>query len=97
VAARQASPSDPRRQLAAESNGVSDARIAGFGGPCAERVLALRETILNLVAKRQELRSRTAGHDELEANRLELVHSQQQLSYALIGHHGDPAHDRAAA
>ena len=38
-----------------------------------------------------------SGHDELETNRLALVHSQQQLSYALIGQHGDPAHVRAAA
>lgn len=77
---------------------MSSARIAAkCGGPCAERVLLLRETILELVAKRQELRSRTAGHGELEANRLELVHSQQQLSYALIGQHGGLAHGRAAA
>jgi hypothetical protein len=98
VTARQASRSDPRSELAAEINGVPNARIATeCGGPCAERVLLLRETILDLVAQRQELRSRTAGHDELEANRLALVRSQRQLSYALIGQHRDLAHDRAAA
>lgn len=98
MTARQAPSSDPRLELAAERNALPDARIAAeCGGPCAERVLVLQETILDLVAKRQGLRTRAVSHDELEANRLELVHSQQRLSYALIGQHGDLTHSRAAA
>lgn len=81
-----------------ERNALSNARIAAAcGGPCGERVLVLQTRILELVAKRQELRARDAGHRELEANRVALVHSQQQLSLALIGQHADSVHDRVAA
>jgi hypothetical protein len=79
-------------ELAAERKALSYARIAAeCGGPCAERVRVLQKQILELVAKRQELRARAAGHRELEANRLALIHSQQQLSLALIGQHADLA------
>jgi hypothetical protein len=57
----------------------------------------LQSRIRELVAKRQELRARGAGHGELEANRLALLHTQQQLSVALIGEHAELAHDRTAA
>jgi hypothetical protein len=68
------------------------ARIAAeCGGPCSERVLVLQERIRELVAARQELRARAAAHRELEANRLALLQSQQQLSLALIGEHADRA------
>jgi hypothetical protein len=92
VTARRSPSSTPRLELAAERRALSTARIAAeCGGPCAERVLVLQERILELVAERQELRARAAGHGELEANRLALVHSQQQLSLALIGQHGRAA------
>lgn len=92
VTARQASSSDPRLELAAESKALSNARIAAeCGGPCEERVSVLQERILELVAKRQELRAHGATHAELEANRLALIKSQQQLSLALIGQHADLA------
>jgi hypothetical protein len=60
-------------------------------------VRVLQEQILELVARRQELRARGAGRGELEANRLALIQSQQQLSLALIGQHADLVQDRAAA
>jgi hypothetical protein len=47
-------------------------------------VECLQETVRMLVAKRQTLRDRDAGRDELESNRLELAGRQQQLSHALI-------------
>lgn len=81
VTARQALPDDPRLELAAERKALSNARItAECGGPCAERVLVLQKRTFELVAKHQELRARAAGHRELEANRLALIQSQQQLS-----------------
>jgi hypothetical protein len=60
-------------------------------------VLVLQERILELVAQRQELRARAAGHGELEANRLELIHCQQQLSLGLIAQHAELAQLRPAA
>jgi hypothetical protein len=78
--------------------GQPSARIAAeCGSPCSERVLVLQERIRELVATRQELRARAAGPLELEANRLALLQSQQQLSFALIGEHAGLEHERAAA
>jgi hypothetical protein len=47
-------------------------------------VESLQEEVRTLVARRQALRDRDAGRDELESNRLELVLRQRQLSHALI-------------
>ena len=44
----------------------------------------LQEAVLELAAERQALRRRDARRDELESNRLELAHRQQQISRALI-------------
>lgn len=59
-------------------------------------VECLQEAVRALVAKRQALHERGAASDELEANRLELVGRQQQLSRALIDRHLRSA-DRDAA
>jgi hypothetical protein len=47
-------------------------------------VECVQEAIRILVAERQALHKRNAGHDELESNRLELAGRHQQLSHALI-------------
>jgi hypothetical protein len=44
----------------------------------------LQAALRVLVAERQALHERSAVRDELEANRLQLVGRQQQLSRALI-------------
>jgi hypothetical protein len=49
-------------------------------------VESIQEALRRLVAERQAMRGRAAGHDELESNRLELVRRQQELSRALIAH-----------
>jgi hypothetical protein len=50
-------------------------------------VEALLGRIDALARERQELRGRDAGAGTLERNRLELVRSQWELSYALISQH----------
>lgn len=47
----------------------------------------LRDRIAALVAERQHLRAFDAGRSWLEQNRLELGHSQRELSHALIQQH----------
>ena len=47
-------------------------------------VESLSEEIRGLVFERQTLRSIGAPRAQLEANRVELVHAQQQLVHALI-------------
>ena len=53
----------------------------------------LQEAIDELVAERQALRSVGAGHETLEANRLELGRRLRQLASALIERHGSGAGD----
>jgi hypothetical protein len=55
------------------------------GEQLREAVSALQEAIGALVAERQALRACGASPGELEANRLEIVRRQRQLSYAAIG------------
>jgi hypothetical protein len=47
-------------------------------------VESLQAAVRLLVAERQALHERGAVHDQLEANRLQLVGRQQELSRALI-------------
>jgi hypothetical protein len=48
------------------------------------RVECIQEAVRLLVAERQALHASGAGRDELEWNRLELVHRQQELAHAMI-------------
>jgi hypothetical protein len=59
-------------------------------------VECLQAALRVLVAERQALHERGAGHDELETNRLQLVGRQQELSRALIDRHGPHAGRDAA-
>jgi hypothetical protein len=56
---------------------------------------ALTTLLRDLVLERQALRDRGAAADEIEANRLEIVRVQWQLSYALAELHSHEF-DRAA-
>jgi hypothetical protein len=47
-------------------------------------VECVQEAVRLLVAERQAMHARGANRDELESNRLELVHRQQELSCTLI-------------
>jgi hypothetical protein len=49
-----------------------------------------------LVVERQSLRERGAAADDLERNRLAIVHAQWQLTYAFIELHRPRELDRAA-
>jgi hypothetical protein len=59
-------------------------------------VECLQDALRVLVAERQALHARDAGHDELESNRLELVGRQQQFSRALIARYHSRAERDAA-
>jgi hypothetical protein len=59
-------------------------------------VESLQNAVRVLVGERQALHEGHASHDELEANRLQLVARQQQLSEALIDRYL-PRADRDAA
>ena len=54
-------------------------------------VECLQAALRVLVAERQALHERRAARDELEANRLQLVGRQQELSRALIDHYRSQA------
>jgi len=47
-------------------------------------VECLQEALRKLVAERQALHEQDADRKELESNRLELVHRQQECAHALI-------------
>jgi hypothetical protein len=57
---------------------------------------SLTAQLRDLVLERQSLRERGAAVDELERNRLEIVHVQWQLSYAAIELHQQHGLDQAA-
>jgi hypothetical protein len=58
---------------------------------------AMLEQIERLVCERQALRARSAGEDELERNRSEIVRCQWVLSHALIARHRPDLTARRAA
>ena len=66
----------------------------GVARPTVEALLA---RIDGLARERQDLRSRHATARALERNRLALVHSQWELSRALIVRHAPQARARDAA
>ena len=59
-------------------------------------VECLQEAVRKLVRERQALHDRNAARAELESNRIVLVRTQWQLSYALIARHRRPAEPKAA-
>jgi hypothetical protein len=63
----------------------------------AHGIRALSEAIAELLVERQRLRGRGAGRREFEANRLEHVRRQHQLSIAIIGRYCFLPSDRGAA
>ena len=65
-------------------------------GATRSKVEALLAQIDGLARERQELRGRRAAARALELNRLALVRSQWELSYALIALHGHLAARNAA-
>ena len=66
----------------------------GARRPTVEGLLA---RIDGLARERQELRAGRAAARKLERNRLALVRTQWELSYALIARHVSPASARDAA
>lgn len=66
-------------------------------GRRAASVEELEAAIRLAVLSRQRLRERCAGEYEVEANRLELVGLQWELSYALIERHAAELSKRRAA
>ena len=66
-------------------------------GALTTSVESLQDELRVLVARRQALRERDAGRDELESNRLELALRQRQLSHALIDRYVRPRLESGAS
>ena len=70
-----------RKETVTVQAGAADAKVA------FEQSSVLQEAIHTLVTERQRMRDRGVDRRQLESNRLQLVHLQWQLSYALIEWH----------